>query len=122
VDPETLTVTGDAQRLEQALQNLGANAIRHTPHGGRLELTASSAEEGILITVRDTGPGIPPEHVERVFDRFYKVDSSRTRSDAPSGSGLGLSIVRTIVERHGGTVTASNAPDGGAIFQIRLPR
>jgi signal transduction histidine kinase len=72
--------------------------------------------------VRDTGPGIPPEHVERVFDRFYKVDSSRTRSDAPSGSGLGLSIVRTIVERHGGTVTASNAPDGGAIFQIRLPR
>ena len=122
VHPETLTVTGDAQRLEQALQNLGANAIRHTPHGGRLELTAASAEEGVLITVRDTGPGIPPEHVERVFDRFYKVDSSRTRSDAPSGSGLGLSIVRTIVERHGGTVTASNAPDGGAIFEIRLPR
>ena len=122
VDPETLTVTGDAQRLEQALQNLGANAIRHTPHGGRLELTAAPTGEGVLVTVRDTGPGIPPEHVERVFDRFYKVDSSRTRSDAPSGSGLGLSIVRTIVERHGGTVTASNAPDGGAIFQIRLPR
>jgi signal transduction histidine kinase len=121
VTPETLTVTGDAHRLEQALQNLGANAIRHTPNGGRIELTASPAEDGIRIAVRDTGPGIPPEHVERVFDRFYKVDSSRTRTDRPSGSGLGLSIVKAIVERHGGTVTASNAPDGGAIFEIQLP-
>ena len=121
VTPETLMVTGDAHRLEQALQNLGANAIRHTPNGGRIELNASPTANGVRIAVRDTGPGIPPEHAERVFDRFYKVDSSRTRTDTPSGSGLGLSIVRAIVERHGGTVTASNAPDGGAIFEIRLP-
>jgi signal transduction histidine kinase len=121
VRPETLTVTGDAQRLEQALQNLGANAIRHTPQGGKLELAATSVENGVRLTVRDTGPGIPPEHFERVFDRFYKVDSSRAPTATPSGSGLGLSIVRAIVERHGGTVTVSNAPGGGAVFEILLP-
>ena len=121
VRPETLTVTGDAQRLEQALQNLGANAIRHTPQGGKLELAATAVENGVRLTVRDTGPGIPPEHIERVFDRFYKVDSSRAPTATPSGSGLGLSIVRAIVERHGGTVTASNAPGGGAVFEILLP-
>ena len=121
VNPETLTVTGDAQRLEQALQNLGANAIRHTPNGGRLELAASLTVNGVRLTVRDSGRGIPPEHVERVFDRFYKVDSSRAKIDTPTGSGLGLSIVKAIVERHGGTVTASNASDGGAVFEIRLP-
>ena len=121
VRPESLTVTGDAQRLEQALQNLGANALRHTPQGGSLELGAAAADKGVRITVRDTGPGIPPEHLERVFDRFYKVDSSRARTDTPSGSGLGLSIVRAIVERHGGSVTVSNAPGSGAVFEILLP-
>ena len=74
------------------------------------------------ITVRDTGPGIPAEHLPRVFDRFYKVDPSRTTTDTVSGSGLGLSIVRAIVERHGGTISATNAEDGGAIFEIVLPR
>jgi signal transduction histidine kinase len=121
VRPESLTVMGDAQRLEQALQNLGANALRHTPQGGRLELGASVVDTGVRITVRDTGAGIPQEHLERVFDRFHKVDSSRARTDTQSGSGLGLSIVRAIVERHGGSVTASNAPDGGALFEISLP-
>jgi signal transduction histidine kinase len=122
VRPESLTVTGDAQRLEQALQNLGANAIRHTPQGGRLELGAAAVDKCVRITVRDTGPGIAQEHLERVFDRFYKIDSSRARTNTPSGSGLGLSIVRAIVERHGGSVSASNAPDGGAVFEILLPR
>jgi signal transduction histidine kinase len=120
VDDE-LDVDGDAQRLEQALQNVASNAIRHTPDGGRIELRAEQQGEQVRITVRDTGPGIPAEHLPHVFDRFYKADASRTATGSASGSGLGLSIVRAIVERHGGTVTASNAPEGGAIFEIRLP-
>jgi signal transduction histidine kinase len=117
----TPPIRGDAARLEQALQNLAANAIRHTPPGGRVVLHASPADSGVRIVVRDTGPGIPPEHLARVFDRFYKVDASRAGTAVPSGSGLGLSIVRAIVERHGGTVTASNAPEGGAEFELVLP-
>jgi signal transduction histidine kinase len=118
---DTPQIRGDAGRLEQALQNLAANAIRHTPEGGRVRLTAAPAEDGVRITVRDTGPGIPPEHLPRVFDRFYKVDAARAGTAVPSGSGLGLSIVRAIIERHGGTVTAANGPDGGALFELHLP-
>jgi signal transduction histidine kinase len=119
--PGTADIRGDAARLEQVLQNLAANAIRHTSSGGRVVLHASPAEGFVRIVVRDTGAGIPPEHLARVFDRFYKVDASRTGTAVPSGSGLGLSIVRAIVERHGGTVTASNAPEGGAVFELLLP-
>ncbi len=121
VAPDTPRILGDAGRLEQALQNLAANAIRHTPDGGVVRLAASRAENGVHITVRDTGPGIPPEHLPRVFDRFYKVDASRAGTDVPSGSGLGLSIVRAIIQRHGGTVTVANARDGGALFELDLP-
>jgi signal transduction histidine kinase len=121
VTPPDLSIWGDAQRLEQALQNLAANALRHTPNRGRLELRAEQAQRGARLVVRDTGPGIPPEHLLRVFDRFYKVDASRSAAAANPGSGLGLSIVRAIVERHGGRVTASNAPQGGAMFEISIP-
>lgn len=121
VDPPDLSVTGDPQRLEQALQNLAANAIRHTPAEGRLDLGAEVRAGAVRISVRDTGRGIPDEHLARVFDRFYKADASRTATSTPSGSGLGLSIVRAIVERHGGAVTAANAPERGAIFEIVLP-
>jgi signal transduction histidine kinase len=125
VQPPDLTVDGDAQKLEQALQNLAANAIRHTPGGGRLTISAGLQDGQAIFTVRDTGPGIPPEHLPHIFERFYKADAARS-SMSPngelSGSGLGLSIVQAIVTRHGGTVTASNAPNGGAVFEIRLPR
>jgi signal transduction histidine kinase len=121
VAPGTPRILGDAGRLEQALQNLAANAIRHTPAEGTVRLSASPNEKGVHLTIRDTGPGIPPEHLPRVFDRFYKVDASRSGTAVPSGSGLGLSIVRAIIERHGGTVTAANAPDGGAMFELSLP-
>ena len=121
VAPGTPKICGDPGRLEQALQNVAANAIRHTPSGGRVSLAASAAPEGVLILVRDNGPGIPDEHLPRVFDRFYKVDASRSGTAVPSGSGLGLSIVRAIIERHGGSVTARNAPEGGAVFELRLP-
>jgi len=117
----TPPIRGDAGRLEQALQNLAANAIRHTPEGGSVRLTAGPADDGVRITVQDTGPGIPPEHLPRVFDRFYKVDAARAGTAVPSGSGLGLSIVRAIIERHGGTVTAENGPAGGALFELHLP-
>ncbi len=117
----TPPLRGDAARLEQALQNLAANAIRHTPAGGRVLLRAEPAAGGVRVVVRDTGSGIPPEHLPRVFDRFYKVDAARAGTAVPSGSGLGLSIVRAIVERHGGTVTASNGPEGGAVFELVLP-
>jgi signal transduction histidine kinase len=114
-------VRGDQNRLEQALQNLVANAIRHTPDGGRLVVSADRVPGGVRLAVQDTGPGIPPEHLARVFDRFYKVDVSRTGTALPSGSGLGLSIVQAIVTRHGGTITASNPDEGGARFEILLP-
>ena len=110
IDPDDLEVRGDPQRLEQALQNLAANALRHTPEGGTIHLSGAAAADGVHITVADSGQGIPPEHLPRVFDRFYKVDPSRSVSSASAGSGLGLSIVQAIVERHGGRITASNAP------------
>ncbi len=116
------SVTGDTNRLEQVLQNLAANAVRHTPQGGRIALSADCDTDGsVRLVVEDSGSGIPPEQLSRVFDRFYKVDVSRTGTEIPSGSGLGLSIVQAIVARHGGTISAANAAGGGARFEIRLP-
>jgi signal transduction histidine kinase len=108
-------IAGDPDRLEQAIQNLAANALRHTPDGGEVRLSASHAHHATRIAVSDTGPGIAPEHLPLIFDRFYKADAAR----ATGGSGLGLSIVKAIVERHGGTITARN--EGGAVFEILLP-
>ena len=119
IAPGAEIVFGDRFRLEQALQNLAANAIRHAPRGGRVELHADQRNGGTSFTVSDNGPGIPPEHLAFVFDRFYKVDASRSGDSA--GSGLGLSIVRAIVERHGGTVTVASEWNAGATFTIWLP-
>lgn len=115
------TIVADPNRIEQAVQNLVANAIRHTPAEGRIAVHASRAGDTVRISVEDNGPGIPPEHLPRIFDRFYKVDTSRAGTETPSGSGLGLSIVRAIAERHGGSVTAGNGATGGARFEISLP-
>jgi signal transduction histidine kinase len=109
-------VPGDPDRLEQALQNLAANALRHTPRDGEIMLSAARAADRFVLKVRDTGPGIPAEHLPLIFDRFYKADAARKAS---GGSGLGLSIVKAIIERHGGTITAYN--EGGAVFEIALP-
>ena len=116
VDPGAEHVMGDSDRLEQALQNLAANALRHTPEGGEILLKSSVAPVGSMLIVRDTGPGIPEEHLPLIFERFYKVDAARK---AAGGSGLGLSIVKAIVERHGGRISARN--DNGAVFEILLP-
>jgi signal transduction histidine kinase len=123
-EPGLEDMLADPNRLEQVLQNLVANALRHTPEGGVVSVEASKAgaeRDAVAIVVQDSGPGIPAQHLPHVFDRFYKVDESRAGTEMPSGSGLGLSIVRAIVSRHGGTVTASNADGGGARFEVLLP-
>jgi signal transduction histidine kinase len=108
------TITGDRGRLEQALQNLTANALRVAPPGTAIELRARPIDGRIAVTVTDRGPGIPPEHLPHIFDRFYKAETARTPS---GGSGLGLSIVKAIVERHGGAITATSQP-GRTEFKI----
>jgi signal transduction histidine kinase len=117
VDPAATSIVGDPDRLEQALQNLAANALRHTPDAGQIRLTAERAGDQVVLMVRDNGPGIPSEHLPLIFNRFYKADVARKA--AGGGSGLGLSIAKAIVEWHGGTITARN--DNGALFEIRLP-
>jgi signal transduction histidine kinase len=110
-------VRGDQYRLEQALQNLAANAVRHVPEGGSVRLHAAQSQRDIIITVSDTGVGITAEHLPFIFDRFYKVDSAR----AAAGSGLGLSIAKAIVEQHGGRISVESKPDVETVFTIRLP-
>ena len=119
VAPEADQVLGDPNRLEQVVENLVANALRHTPAGGDIEMGGRAEGEAIVLTVADSGPGIAPEHVSHVFERFYKVDAARTR-DA-NGSGLGLSIAKAIVEQHQGSIDVTSVP-GRTTFTIVLPR
>ena len=104
----------DARQLGRVLANLVGNAIRHTPPGGRVVI---SARDGVEVSVTDTGSGLPAEARERVFERFWRGDESR----AEGGTGLGLAIARAIVELHGGTIRAGDAPGGGARFTFTLP-
>ncbi|MFN7982657.1 MAG: HAMP domain-containing sensor histidine kinase [Vicinamibacterales bacterium] len=120
VAPGAELLYGDTLRLEQALQNLAANAIRHTPSGGNVIVCAELRDDTVVLSVRDSGHGIPAEHLPFVFDRFYKVDPARA-GDRVAGSGLGLSIVKAIVERHGGSVSASSVPGVSTEFAIHLP-
>lgn len=113
-------VYGDVGRLEQALQNLSANALRYTPAGGTIQMRAESDDDEVVISVRDSGAGISPEHLPFVFDRFYKADASRCGS-VQSGSGLGLSIARAVVERHGGMLRVESQPHVATVFSITLP-
>lgn len=112
-------VMADRARLRQALGNLVGNALRYTPAGGIVTVRVRTGGDEVVVTVTDTGPGIAPEHLPRLFDRFSRVDASRSR--ATGGSGLGLAITRTLVEAHGGSVTAESAPGRGAAFTVRLP-
>jgi two-component system sensor histidine kinase BaeS len=112
-------VVADPDRIEQVIENLVANALRHTSIGGAIELRATAGRDAICLSVVDSGDGIAPEHIPHVFDRFYKVDASRT--DASAGSGLGLSIAKAIVDRHGGTIEVTSVP-GRTEFRIVLPQ
>ncbi|HEX7282814.1 MAG TPA: HAMP domain-containing sensor histidine kinase [Vicinamibacterales bacterium] len=125
-DPEDIRLAADPHRLEQVIQNLVSNALRHTPPGGTIRLGASRDDAMVRLTVTDTGVGIPEQHLPHVFDRFYKADQSRTAIGqrglgVGGGSGLGLSIVKAIVERHGGTVAVRSRPGVETVFEVLLP-
>lgn len=112
-------ITGDSDKLKQALINLVDNSLRHTPAGGRVILRARQAKNSLTIAVLDNGPGIPPSDQPYIFERFWRGDHSRSR--AGGGSGLGLAIVKQIVLLHGGTITVDAPPTGGSRFTITLP-
>ena len=118
--PASLPVVIDPDRLRQAIGNLVANAISYTPRNGTVTLRGNATDEHTVeLTVEDTGSGIDPEHLPHLFDRFYRVDSSRDR--ATGGSGLGLAITRTLIETHGGTISVESITGHGSKFTVRLP-
>ncbi len=109
----------DPDRMAQVLDNLIANALRYTPEGGRIELVAEGRDSQVLLKVKDNGSGIPAEDVPHIFERFYRADRSRGLREGESG--LGLSIARSIVEAHGGTISVESVADEGSTFIITLP-
>jgi two-component system OmpR family sensor kinase len=121
VPGEPLPVPGDPMRLRQVLDNLLTNAAVHTPEGTEVRVTLRAEPGAAVLRVADTGPGIPAQDQGRVFDRFYRVDGARVRSVGGGGTGLGLSVVRSLVAAHGGTAGLASEP-GSTTFTVRLPR
>src|SRR5690606_27079042 len=117
--PGPPVVIGDDGALRQVLTNLVANAISYTPAGSPVEVALGRDGDQVAVEVRDHGPGLDPATAERVFERFYRADKSRSR--ASGGTGLGLAIVAAIVARHGGSVRHHPTPGGGATFRVGLP-
>ena len=121
IAPDATVVTGDPAKLHDALRNLLENATNYTPEGGTITMSSERSGDRIQLIVSDTGPGIPEADLPRVFERFYRVDKSRTRGARdPGGTGLGLAIVKHLIELQGGKMTAANRPQGGAVFTIEL--
>ena len=116
-----LLVEGDESRLRQVLGNLLSNAVNHTPPTAAVSLVVRSAMATAIIEVRDTGPGLAPEQAERIFERFYRADPSRTRPDGSTSTGLGLAIVAALVSVHAGTVEVESESGTGCTFRVRLP-
>lgn len=117
VEAGEVEVSADRQRLLQAVGNLVDNALKYTPENGSVVLQAMHLGNKVIIKVEDTGPGIPDDERERIFDKLYRLDKSRSTK----GLGLGLSLVQAVVHAHGGTVCASSAESGGSTFTIKLP-
>ncbi len=115
--PPALSVVGDPARLRQVLTNLLDNAIKYTPAGGRIDVAAREAAGAVIVSVRDTGCGIPAADLPRIWERLYRGDASRSER----GLGLGLSLVRAVVEAHGGKVTVESIPGEGSTFLVSLP-
>jgi signal transduction histidine kinase len=120
IPPGLPRIAGDGDRLAQVFVNLLDNAVKHTPAGGQITLRAETDPNGVTIAVQDTGVGIPPDDLPRVFERFYQVDKSR-KSDRRSGMGLGLAITKQIVEAHGGVIQVASALGKGTTFTVWLP-
>jgi two-component system, OmpR family, sensor histidine kinase BaeS len=116
--PHLPMVEADRERIAQVLANLVSNALRYTPEGGVITLSAEAADDRVLLRVSDTGPGIEPEHLPFVFRRFYRADDARP---ANGESGLGLAIAKSLVEAHGGTIQVQSEPGHGATFTVALP-
>ena len=113
-------IAGVPTELQSALSNLISNALRYTPAGGTITVVWERAHDGaVRFSVRDTGPGIAPEHIPRLTERFYRVDGSRSRDTG--GTGLGLSIVKHVVQRHGGEIDIQSEPGRGSTFRLLLP-
>jgi signal transduction histidine kinase len=109
----------DPERIGQVIRNLLNNAMRHTPSGGTISITATVADAELLVEVRDTGCGIAPEHLPHIFERFFRADRSRNRSTG--GAGIGLTIVKQLVKAHGGRIWAESTPGVGSVFTFALP-
>jgi two-component system phosphate regulon sensor histidine kinase PhoR len=118
VEADAAALTADAAKLSDVLRNLIENASNYSPEGGVIDVTAERRDGDVVLRVADRGPGIPEGDLLRIFERFYRVDRSRSRD--PGGTGLGLSIVRHLVELHGGQVTAANRSGGGTVVTVRL--
>ena len=103
--------------MQQALSNLLLNAVVHTPAGTPILLQARHEAGGLVLSVADNGPGLPPEFLPRIFDKFFRAPNAPV-----GGSGLGLAIVKGFVEAHGGQISAANRPGGGAIFTVKIPQ
>ena len=114
-------VLGDAARLHQVVSNLVGNAVAHTPPGTAVDVRVAASAGQVSLEVRDDGDGMPPEVAARVFERFYRADTSRARAGTTTGTGLGLSIVSALVAAHGGTVEVASEPGSGSCFTVRLP-
>jgi signal transduction histidine kinase len=118
-DFDEVTITADAELLTHVWANLLGNATKFTPYGGRIYISLSGGDGAVIFTITDTGVGIKPEVLPHIFDRFYKADESR---GLYRGSGLGLSIVKKIVELHGGEITVESEHEKGSVFEIMLPK
>jgi signal transduction histidine kinase len=113
----------DPERLQRVLRNLLDNALRHTPPGGMIEVRAGAHDHAVEVSVSDSGPGVAPEELDRIFDRFYRGERSRRRDEGvSSGAGLGLAIARGLIQAHRGRIWAEPSPLGGVCVQIRLPQ
>lgn len=122
VAPDAAALSGDPVKLHDVFRNLVENAINYSPDDGVVTITSARVAGGIEISVADRGPGIPDTDIGRIFERFYRVDRSRTRDPRdPGGTGLGLSIVKHLVDLHGGRAWAANRDGGGTIVSVRLP-